>query len=183
MLTITAAAAMLGVPETEVRDVLDSPAGDVIVTTDGVSYVHATVPDGAGATGLMFLSAPHDGYTPGFPVYTMPEEPEPGDVSDDDATGAERDAGVTAKDQLIDRARDLGITVSSRWGERRLLEEITAAEAAAAAAAAAAAEAAQVETITARAVALGIDIDDYTETELEELVAAAEAAAAEGGAE
>jgi hypothetical protein len=98
----TQAAARLGIKEREVRDVLDSPAGVVIVTTDGVSYIDVPEdrPDVDGKTGLMFLSAPKEGYSYAFPIFAQPEpepeagedlEPAPGDEPGDngDAEGSE----------------------------------------------------------------------------------------------
>ena len=65
------AAELLGVPESEIVEVLDGPAGDLISTTDGQTYVHlpADSPDASGRSGLMFLQPPHDGYIGPFPVY------------------------------------------------------------------------------------------------------------------
>lgn len=65
------AAALLGVPEHEIAEILDGPAGDLITTTDGQTYVNLPEgqPDASGRTGLMFLQPPHDGYVGPFPVY------------------------------------------------------------------------------------------------------------------
>lgn len=66
------AAALLGIPESEVNDVFDSPAGDVIVTKDGCSYVYVTGGDAEGKTGVMFLAKPWPDYVGPFPVYAGP---------------------------------------------------------------------------------------------------------------
>lgn len=68
------AAQRLSVLETEISDAIDSPAGAVIVTRDGVAYVDVPVdrPDAEGKTGLMFLAAPTANYGGNFPVYAQP---------------------------------------------------------------------------------------------------------------
>lgn len=123
----TTAAARLGLPESEIRDVTAHEAGTVIVTTDGIAYldVPADRPDGAGKTGLMYLAAPHDRYGDAFPVYTAPE------LLDGDL---ERDTPVVTKADLVARAKELGIDATGKWGEPKLLKAIADAEAAAAAA-------------------------------------------------
>ncbi|MGH2794821.1 MAG: hypothetical protein ACRDKG_11005, partial [Actinomycetota bacterium] len=74
--TIKDGAAILSVREDEIANVYHSPAGVVIVTTDGVSYVDvpADAPDADGKTGLMFLAAPKPGNTYVFPIYAQPVE-------------------------------------------------------------------------------------------------------------
>lgn len=109
----TDAARLLGVPVTEIAEVLDSPAGDLITTADGQTYVHLPddQPDASGRTGLMFLQPPHDRYVGSFPVYdgTVTVDPGPAEVapkrrkrttqpaepttSDQQPTGAAGDAG------------------------------------------------------------------------------------------
>lgn len=187
------AAARLGVPVAEVADVLDHELGPVIVTTDGVSYVDVADPDGAGATGLMFLAAPHTEYRGGFPVYTAPEplDDDTVELADDGA----RDAGVidVDPDELVrTRARDLGIKFRKNTPIDRLVELIATAEAdTVAAAPVEPADGAGTDddaadptvpatddaALRARAGELGIDPDMYDTDELVELVAAAEAEA------
>lgn len=115
------AAARLGLPVTEIRDVNDSPAGDIVVTTDGVAYIVVPDdnPDSEGKTGVMYLAAPHERYADVFPVYAAP--------SDDDEV--ERDGGVLSKADLIARARELGIDANGKWGEKKLIAAIADAEA------------------------------------------------------
>ena len=115
------AAALLGVPVSEVRSVESSPAGDVVVTTDGVAYlvVPADQPDGAGRSGLMYLSAPHERYGDSFPVYTAPG-------ADDEAAGE----AVLSKAELLARAKEHGIQATGNWGEAKLAAAIAEAEAA-----------------------------------------------------
>lgn len=120
---LSAAAELLGLPVREVLSCDDTPAGLVIVTSDGVSYVLVPEdrPDGAGATGLMYLAAPTDPYNGSFPLYTMP--------ADDDEVS--RDGGVMSKADLLARAKELGIEASGKWGEKKLVAAIAEAEAAA----------------------------------------------------
>ncbi|MCU1356390.1 MAG: hypothetical protein JWM89_1808 [Acidimicrobiales bacterium] len=72
----TEAAELLGMKPDEVADVLDSPAGDVIVTRDGVKMIDVDEahPDAEGKHGLMFLEAPTEKYSGLFPVYAAPPE-------------------------------------------------------------------------------------------------------------
>lgn len=56
------AAELLGVPVSEIVEVLDGPAGDLITTSDGQTYVNLL------PGRLMFLQPPHDGYVGPFPV-------------------------------------------------------------------------------------------------------------------
>ena len=118
------AAALLGVPVAEVRSVDPSPAGDVIVTIDGVAYVVVPeeTPDGAGRSGVMYLAAPHERYGDAFPVYTAPADP-------DDVGEVGRDGAVLTKAELLARAKELGIEATGRWGEAKLAAAIAAAEA------------------------------------------------------
>ncbi len=203
------AALRLGVPVAEIADVLDSPAGLVYVTTDGQSYVDVVEPDGAGRTGLMYVSAPWEHYSDTFPVYTAP-------VDDDDLepitdgeritepvvpTG-DRDPVAVEYDLLVARARDLGIKFRKNASSARLAELIAAAEAGDTdgdtddeqGAPADDAEAdvpadddepgeplSDDEQLIARAGALGIDVEQFELDELADLIAAAEAAAAAGG--
>jgi hypothetical protein len=117
------AAALLGVPVSEVRSVESSPAGDVIVTTDGVAYVAVSEdqPDGAGRCGLMYLAAPHERYGDSFPVYTAPGADDESDVGE----------AVLSKAELLARAKELGIQATGKWGEAKLAAAIAEAEAAA----------------------------------------------------
>ena len=122
------AAAVLGVPTSEVARVDDSPAGDVVVTTDGCAYIVVPDdrPDGAGQTGLMFLSAPHEHYAGAFRVYTAPADDVPVEPAADVET---RDTGAPTRDELLEQARELGIEVNARWGDKRLIEAIDTARA------------------------------------------------------
>lgn len=77
-----AAAARLGIAETELVDVFVEDAGVVYTTTDGQAYIDvpAVRPDADGKTGLMFLAAPTATYAGTFPVFATPigdEPPEP----------------------------------------------------------------------------------------------------------
>lgn len=71
---IEQASKLLGVPEREIANVEDSPAGTIITQTDGSRLIDVTVPDAEGKTGLMFLVAPTDPYRGSFPVYAWPAE-------------------------------------------------------------------------------------------------------------
>ena len=172
---ITAAAALMGIPTFEIASIDDSPAGDVVVTTAGTAYiiVPADTPDGDGRTGLMYLSAPHVGYTGPFPIYTMPAE------DTEESSDGERDGGVVAgKDELLARARDLGIDAKGNWGEKRLIEAIAAAEAAAAEAGAARHDeliALDIDELIALAAQLGIATDGLDETALVDAILEVEA--------
>lgn len=68
------AAALLSLEENEVHDVLDSPAGVLIKTTDGQTYIVVPEdnPDADGKVGVMFLSAPSPKYGGTFPVFAQP---------------------------------------------------------------------------------------------------------------
>jgi hypothetical protein len=118
----TSAASRLGIPMSEIADIYSHETGDVIVTSDGVSYVDvpADRPDGEGKTGLMYLSAPHDRYSDSFPVYAAP------DVLDSEL---DRDGAVMTKADLIARAKELGIEANGKWGEAKLLKAIADVEA------------------------------------------------------
>lgn len=89
-LTSTAqAATFLGVKATEVDDVLESPAGPVIVMATGVTYVVVPddQPDGDGKTGLMYLAKPNPDRHYDMGVYTplAEQEPEADEEGDDEA--------------------------------------------------------------------------------------------------
>lgn len=160
------AAARLGLPVSEIRDVNDSPAGDIVVTTDGVAYIVVPEdnPDSEGKTGLMYLSAPHDRYGDTFPVYAAP-------VDDDEV---ERDSGVLSKADLIARAKELGIDANGKWGEKKLLAAIADAEAGGTGNPAGSdpdPAAAEREALVAEALELGIDnADELSDEELVEAV-------------
>lgn len=66
----------LRIEDREVANVLDAPAGMVVQTTDGVTYVVVPEdrPDADGKTGVMFLVPPTDRYRGTFPVYSQPRE-------------------------------------------------------------------------------------------------------------
>lgn len=67
----------LSIEENEVATVADSPAGLIVITTDGVHYVVVDEdnPDAAGRHGVMFLVPPKLPYHGTFPVYSQPEIP------------------------------------------------------------------------------------------------------------
>lgn len=68
------AAKLLSIEESEVHDVADSPAGTVVKTHDGATYIIVPEdnPDAEGRHGVMFLAAPHKNYGGTFPVYANP---------------------------------------------------------------------------------------------------------------
>lgn len=132
------AARLLGVPTREISDVTDSPAGRVITTTDGVSYLDCIEPDGAGITGLMYLAAPTEKYSGAFPVYTAPA-PAEGDPAPAEGTaaaaaptaGAVAEAKAPAKKEraaLAKKAAGLGITVTRDMDADAIAAAIAAAE-------------------------------------------------------
>lgn len=101
---IEAAARLLGCKPDEVARVDDSPAGQVIVTRDGTSYIDVPDdnPDGEGKTGLMLLAAPSekpvkrvDGHTSwnSFPLYVMPA-----DTADDEDTTLDNTGDMNTSD-------------------------------------------------------------------------------------
>ncbi|MEA2703552.1 MAG: hypothetical protein QOD63_1497 [Actinomycetota bacterium] len=73
---ILEAAALLGIPASEVINVEDSPAGTIITTFDGVRYVDVpeSTPDAKGRSGLMLLFAPTKTYGGSLAVYAQPGE-------------------------------------------------------------------------------------------------------------
>lgn len=127
------AARTLGVPVTEISDVADSPAGTIIVTVDGASYVDvpADRPDSDGKTGLMFLAAPKENYSGSFPVYAAPVENE-----DEDPKPAKKAAEAVvasvgqSRQLLVDRAKELGLKINGRTKTENIAAMIAAAEAA-----------------------------------------------------
>lgn len=172
MIKPAAAAALLGVPVREVRDVANSPAGDVITTTDGVAYLIADTPDAEGKTGLMLLAAPsaaslvagdpEQGTTTawnGFPVFVsdaldveVVDEPGPSDVADD---------GLDALtlDELTALAADLDVKASGRSNQAKhesLVAGIRAKRA----------EAAQADPAAAALAVLVVELDELTDDEL-----------------
>lgn len=111
-LTTTAAEA-LGVPAREIADVLESPAGLVVHTTDGVGYIIVPddQPDADGKTGLMLLAKPTESWSGSFPVFaneptptTDPADPAPanpaasseGDQAPADPAGGQEPAAPPA---------------------------------------------------------------------------------------
>lgn len=112
------AAHLLGVPTSEIRSVAASPAGLVMSTSDGVSYIHCTDPDGAGQTGLLYLAAPTEKYTGSFPVYVSPIEPPAAPApADDPPPPPAPDPAPAAKATRADLAKQaaaLGLTVTRR---------------------------------------------------------------------
>lgn len=69
------AAALLGARTDEIHSVEETPAGDMIVTTDGTAMVVVPDdrPDAEGKTGLMYLVAPTENYRGTYPVYANPD--------------------------------------------------------------------------------------------------------------
>ena len=130
---ITEAAHTLGMAEREIDDVLDSPAGPIVKTTDGQTYVivPADHPDAEGKTGLMFLAAPHDRYIGTFPVYAQPGSEIIADALGQDAESIERDLGIDLsifdKPELLAHARQLGVEVKDSWTSAKIIEAIQAA--------------------------------------------------------
>lgn len=59
------------------------------------------------------------------------QEPADGDESDDDDAGEDEEPveGAPSKAELIERAAELGVEVSPRWGSARIAEAIASAEA------------------------------------------------------
>lgn len=124
------AAARHSIPVSEILDVLDSPAGQVIRTTDGASYVDvpADRPDGDGKTGLMFLAPPTTPYTGSFPLYTQP-------VADAEPAGkpakstAAAPSATKSRSDLVARAKELKIELRPRMSVDAIAEAIAEAEA------------------------------------------------------
>jgi hypothetical protein len=170
MLTIDEAAKLMHCPVWEILAVDESPAGDLITTFDGNTMVLVPEdrPDFDGKTGLMFLVAPvpPEGrpYVGGFPVYTNPPADDMPVVAPA-ADAGERDLGVPTKDELLARARELGIDADGRWGEKRLIEAITAAL-----------EAQEAERAALVAEADELEIEGIDAMDTDELVAAIAAA-------
>lgn len=67
----TELARRMGIKADEIEDVSDGPAGLVIATRDGATYIDVPEdnPDAEGKTGLMFLSAPSETFDGSFPVF------------------------------------------------------------------------------------------------------------------
>lgn len=139
---------LLGIPTSEIVSVDSSPAGDVIKTTDGQAYLNvpADNPDGDGATGLMFLAAPHEGYNGPMTVYTLPkddDEPAVADTSNEPPTPPtpatpppsppagrpNTTTGEPDRAALLARAGELGLTVTNRTATVKLQALIAEAEA------------------------------------------------------
>jgi hypothetical protein len=125
------AAAKLGVPVSEISDVATSPAGVVIVTTDGVSYIDVPgdSPDGDGKSGLMYLSAPTEKYSGSFPLYAMPVESDEAKPAKQ-AAAAVTTALATSRAELVARAKELGVSVNGRTKTENIPKLIADAEAA-----------------------------------------------------
>jgi len=71
MTTTAQAAALLGIPISEVSAVVDLANGPKITTTDGVSYINVNSGlDAEGKSGLMYFTSPVAVYDGNFPVYT-----------------------------------------------------------------------------------------------------------------
>jgi hypothetical protein len=179
MLTIAAAAQIMGCPVSEIVEVGESPAGDLITTFDGNVFIIVPdeAPDYDGKTGLMFLVSPVPPsglpYLGGFPVFTNP--PDALDMLPVEL--GERDGGVATKDDLVARARNLGIDVKGNWGEKRLLEAIAAAESVAAEARAARHDelvALDLDALAAIAGQLGVATDGLDEIALVDAIVEAE---------
>lgn len=125
-----AARQLLGCADSELVEILDSPAGPVFVMADGTHYINvpADRPDFNGKTGLMFASAPvvnnQYGWVGDFPVYANAPAEITAEIATRDLTDADLEA--KSKEELLDQARDLGIDADGRWGHKRLVEAITA---------------------------------------------------------
>lgn len=80
----------LGIKADEIEDVTEGPAGLVIATTDGATYIDvpADNPDAEGKSGLMFLSAPSDPYSGEFPVFATEADVEADVETAQDGDGA-----------------------------------------------------------------------------------------------
>ena len=129
------AARTLGVPVTEISDVASSPAGTVIVTTDGVSYIDvpAGKPDSEGKSGLMYLSAPGETYTGSFPVYALPADDDtakPATAAAAAVTAATKSAAAAERGPLVARAKELGLKINGRTKTETIAQLIADAEAA-----------------------------------------------------
>lgn len=123
--TDTAAAAkLLSVDEDEIKAVSDSPDGQLITTSDGVTYINVDddKPDPDGKSGLMYYVAPTPTYKGSFPVFTrLPGDAAPEGValSEQGETRADRDdfdwagAGV---DDITGHAGDDPIRLATAVG-------------------------------------------------------------------
>lgn len=91
---IARAAKTLSMRPTDITSADEAPAGFVIGTADGVSYIDvpADQPDAEGKTGLMFLVKPNPQRTYTFPVYAPHEDEQPADEDPDDAPPADADS-------------------------------------------------------------------------------------------
>ena len=100
------AARVLGLKETEVAGVEETPIGPVVTVVSGVRYVIVPddQPDGDGKTGVMLAEKPDPTRRYDFPVY-VPHPPDPVEPSEDgdtdelpDAAGPDVGAGVRGGD-------------------------------------------------------------------------------------
>lgn len=96
----TEAAAALGLRESEVADVEDSPAGPIVATTDGVRYVIVAEdnPDADGDHGVMFLAAPSEG-DGSWPIKVYAQ---PGAAAADSEVVDSEDEGPDADSEVVD---------------------------------------------------------------------------------
>lgn len=125
------AARTLGVPVEEILDVAPSPAGTIIATTDGATYVDVPDdrPDNDGKTGLMFLVPPTETYTGSFPVYAQ-SVPAEGSKPAVQAAAAVTAVVDQSRKALVDRAKELGLTITGRTKTENIAALIAAAESA-----------------------------------------------------
>lgn len=123
------AAELLGVPVDEVVDVMDSPGGDVINTTDGNSYIVVPDdrPDSANQVGLMFVSKPHEGYVGPFQVYAGPgPDGEPLADSVDEHLDDTKALKLPTKAQMVELAKSLGVEIRASWNAQRIYDALGA---------------------------------------------------------
>lgn len=94
---IARAAKTLSMRPTDITSADEAPAGFVIGTADGVSYIDvpADHPDADGKTGLMFLVKPNPERTYTFPVYAPHEDEQPVDEPPADEPAGDADS-ITA---------------------------------------------------------------------------------------
>lgn len=123
MIKPAVAARLLGCKLSEIDRVDSSPAGDVIVTRDGASYVNVPEnnPDSEGKTGLMLLAAPSDhpvavvdghSFWNSFPLYRMPDE-DTDDGTDDDGVAGDTFDTDTSTPVSTDQVTNPSDTVTS----------------------------------------------------------------------
>lgn len=116
-LTKTDAARLIGMAEREVVDFEDSPAGPVIRTVDGNTYVVVDADDpqyDAKTKGVMFLVPPTERYKGTFPVYANPPADDQPSARDAAADKVEDDLGVDLDDAGKRTTADDELTVAGQ---------------------------------------------------------------------